>query len=148
MGGLSSAHPYPPWCFSRLTNLGWEFGWKGKCVHQKCVHYLGIFDIIWYWFTILGQYMLMCKKRKPPTINQRLSTEKDGVGPQGFEPRTNGLWVRCSNHWAKGPETGNKLKFILDKTTVKLHNLTENKSEYCRLHFRCIVESDHVFVKK
>ncbi|SVC84744.1 uncharacterized protein METZ01_LOCUS337598 [marine metagenome] len=32
--------------------------------------------------------------------------------------------------------------------TMKLHKLTENKVEYCNLHFRCNVECDHVFVKK
>ena len=39
-------------------------------------------------------------------------------------------------------------KFILNKLTMKLHNFMENKAEYRRLNFRCIVESDHVFVKK
>ena len=26
------------------------------------------------------------------------------MGPAGFEPATKGLWVPCSNRWAKSPE--------------------------------------------
>ncbi len=35
----------------------------------------------------------------------------------------------------RAPETSDKLKFILDKMTMKLQNLTWNKVEYCKLHF-------------
>jgi len=31
------------------------------------------------------------------------------VGPPGFEPGTNGLWVHCSNRWATGPLEGTSM---------------------------------------
>ena len=32
------------------------------------------------------------------------------VADQGFEPRTQGLWFLCSNHWANPPLYGNDIQ--------------------------------------
>ena len=64
-------------------------------------------DIIPKWLTVYHcPNPIGLGRTSPQKKTSRMARLSLLLGPVGFEPTTNELWVRCSNHWAMDPTTG------------------------------------------